>query len=473
MKKFLLPLFAACVFAAPAIADDAVYGTSPETAKPFPVNGWFLPSLDDAPAEVWFTIKNEKAAPINWGSAPVAPDEHQIFVYLCDGGQEAFQMVAGSDSYALLPGQEYLVKITPKAPGYFCMGSGVTDMEFPADRFEGKVPFYPIDRTSRDWDSPNYMGVNNSQDPGTTVYYLYDFDYPSQLTLKTPASPADGIPAGPAFDITNVKAIHVECPGGTNIGNGLMAPYVKAGRNVIEITVSEDVTTEQYGFSIGLDGFNIFNCGNRLLYSQSMKLDTEETYPDAYYTVERYFEVPEDGTYTFTNHGAVGSILNIGRVNRLPVDPDDPYAGRPFECVWDDIVSATVGNTDACIVVEGLKKDELVLVQSDAFGVIGEGMENQPYLMVTKGDNSAVGSVAADGNSLKVTAANGVLSVESVLLASGAEVAVYDMNANKVASAKAAVGAANLNVALDVAPGVYVVVVYGKGNSESAKIVVK
>ena len=79
MKKFLLPLFAACVFAAPAIADDAVYGTSPETAKPFPVNGWFLPSLDDAPAEVWFTIKNEKTAPINWGGAPTA-DERQVFV---------------------------------------------------------------------------------------------------------------------------------------------------------------------------------------------------------------------------------------------------------------------------------------------------------------------------------------------------------------------------------------------------------
>ena len=469
MKKFLLPLFAACVFAAPAIADDVVYGTSPETAKPFPVGGWFLPSLDDAPAEVWFTIKNEKTGPINWGGAPTA-DERQVFVYLCDGGSEAFQWMEGTDSYALLPGQEYLVKITPKAAGNFCFGSGVSDMEFPADRFEGKWPFYPIDRTSTDVESPNYRGLANSQAPGTTAYYLYNFDYPSQLSITSTQTPGSSMPA---MDITNVDAIHIQCPGGTNTGSGLMAPYVKAGRNVIGITVSADVTAEEYPFSIGLNGFTIFNCGNRLLYDKSMQLDTEETYPDAYYTVDRYFEVPEDGTYTFTNHGAVGSILNIGRVNRLPVDPDDPYAGRPFECVWDDIQSATVGNTDAVIVVDNLKKGELVLVQSDAFGVIGEGSDNFPYLMVTKGNNSAVGAVAADGNTLKVAAANGVLSVESVLLASGAEVAVYDMNANKVASAKAAAGDANLEVALDAAPGVYVVVVYGKGNSESAKIVVK
>ena len=63
--------------------------------------------------------------------------------------------------------------------------------------------------------------------------------------------------------------------------------------------------------------------------------------------------------------------------------------------------------------------------------------------------------------------------MESVLLASGAEVAVYDMMARKVASATAANGASNLEMNLDVTPGVYIVVVYGKGNSESAKIAVK
>lgn len=99
-------------------------------------------------------------------------------------------------------------------------------------------------------------------------------------------------------------------------------------------------------------------------------------------------------------------------------------------------------------------------------------MSNLPYLKVTKGQ-SGVSEIAANENALKVNVSNGKLQVESVLLASGAEVAVYDMLANKVASVNAAEGAASLEMALDVNPGVYVVVVYGKGNSESVKIAVK
>ena len=143
-----------------------------------------------------------------------------------------------------------------------------------------------------------------------------------------------------------------------------------------------------------------------------------------------------------------------------------------YECVWDGMKTATVGNSDAVVTVENLKAGETVLVQSDSFGVIGEGMSNLPYLKVTKGQ-SGVSEIAANENALKVNVSNGKLQVESVLLASGAEVAVYDMLANKVASVNAAEGAASLEMALDVNPGVYVVVVYGKGNSESVKIAVK
>lgn len=317
---------------------------------------------------------------------------------------------------------------------------------------EGKYPFYPIDKRDN-------QGAANTQAPGTTVYYLYNFAYPSQLTFND-------FDFMPVMDVTSVEAIHIECPGGTNKGSAVAGPYVKAGLNVIGVTVSE-AATEDVQFMIGLNAFTTLNCGNNLLRGKSMQLDAQETYPDAYYTVDRFFEVPEDGTYTFTNHGAAGTILNVGKVNRI--DPDNQYK---YECDWTDIKSATVGNEDAVITVDNLKKGELVLVQSDAFGIIGAGMENLPYLMVTKG-SAAVGSVVADGNSLKVAASNGVLSVESVLLASGAEVAVYDMNAGKVASATSAAGAANLEMALDVPAGIYVVVVYGKGNSESAKIVVK
>ena len=109
-------------------------------------------------------------------------------------------------------------------------------------------------------------------------------------------------------------------------------------------------------------------------------------------------------------------------------DPDNQYA---YECDWSDIQSATVGNDDATIVVSGLTAGEKVLVQSDAFGVIGEGSDNRPYLMVVKGGSTGISDIKADNSTLKVNAANGRLNVESVLLASGAEVAVYDIMARK------------------------------------------
>ena len=97
-----------------------------------------------------------------------------------------------------------------------------------------------------------------------------------------------------------------------------------------------------------------------------------------------------------------------------------------------------------------------------------------PYLLVEKGGTTTgIADITADGSTLKATAAAGKLNVESVLLAQGAEVAVYDMMARKVASATSAEGADSIEMNLDVNAGVYIVVVYGKGNSESVKIAVK
>lgn len=450
MKKILLPVIALCAFTAPAFADE-VYGTTPETAQPFPAGGWFVETLDGAPAEAWFTITNQQASPVLWGDAPtVAPDiteKQQIFVYLCNGGQQAFQMFEGDDGYVLLPAQEYLVKITPKAPGFFASMPGTP---LPPS-MEGRK-YYPKDITAA-------QNLTQTQAPGSTVWYLYNAPYSSQLTATDAFTPV--------MDITTIEAIHIQCPGGTNTGNGMVGPYIKAGRNVIGVTIS-DAATDNISFNFGLNAMVTLNCSNNLLRGQSLALDAKNTYPDAYYTVDRFFKVPKDGSYTFTNHGAKGTILNVGKVKLT--DPDNnPYA---FECDWSDIKSATVGNEDAVITVSDLKEGEIVLVQSDAFGVIGEGTDNLPYLMVSEG-SSALSSVEADGNTLALSVANGTLSVESVLLASGAEVAVYDMLARKVAGAVAPEGASNLDINLDVTPGVYVVVVYGKGNSESAKIVVK
>lgn len=450
MKKFLLPLFAMGMIALPAMADE-VYGTSPETAKPFPVGGWFLPTLDDAPAEVWFTITNNQAAPINWGSAPTAA-ERQIFVYLCDGGSEAFQWVEGTDSYALMPGQEYVVKITPKAAGNFCFGSGTNDMVFP-EAWKGKYKFYPIDKREE-------QNTAILTTPGTT-WYLYDFNYPSPLVIK-PVVGSEIL----MDKITEVEAIHIECPGGTNIGDALVAPHVKAGKSVIGVTIAEDAVFENAPF-ISLDAFTALSCNNNLLRGQALQLDQKTTYPDAYYTVDKFFRVPEDGTYTFKNHGAKGTILNVGKV--VLTDPNNEFKS---ECDWTDIKTATVGEDDAAVVVD-LKAGEIVAVQSDAFGIIGEGLANAPYLLVEKGNTASVAGVAEDDQAIVASVAGGVLNVKSVLLASGAKVAVYDMSARKVAEAAAPQGASEFNMGLDVAPGTYAVVVYGKGNSETVKVVVK
>jgi len=243
--------------------------------------------------------------------------------------------------------------------------------------------------------------------------------------------------------------------------------------NVIGVTVSS-TATEASQFQLSVNAMVTLNCANNFSRSVGLVLDTPTSYPDSYYTVDKYFTVPEDGDYTFINHGAKGTLLNVGDVK--VVDGIDGL-GNPkkiYECDWTNIKTATVGENDAMIALTGLTKGQIIAVQSDAFGVIGEGPANLPYLKVVKGNQSGIADVVAeDGNTLKATVVGGKLNVESVLLASGAEVAVYDMLARKVASAVAADGAASLEINLDVNPGVYVVVVYGKGNSESAKIAVK
>ncbi|WP_297064230.1 hypothetical protein [uncultured Duncaniella sp.] len=452
MKKILLPAIAACVCVAPAFGQ--VYGTTPETAKPFPAaGGWFVPNLEDAPSEAWFKITSPQATPALWGDAPSdytnpVPAGQQIFVYLCEGGQQAFQMNEGSDAYVLMPGQEYLVKITPKVAGFFGMSPA---NPLPASRFEGKEKYYPISVSSEEF------GQTRTIAAGETQWFELTVPYATQITTNYMMAPV--------LAVEKIEAIHIDCHGATNTGSGLMGPYVKAGKNVVGFTASADAAAT---FQIGYNAMLTLNCGNNLLRGQSLTIDAKNTYPDAYYTVDRYFTVPEDGTYTFINHGAKGTILSIGKIKLT--DPENQYA---YECDWNDIKDATVGNEDATIVVNDLVAGEKVLVQSDAFGVIGEGPDNLPYLMVVKGDVSGIDEIAADNNGLKVNASNGRLRVESVLLASGAEVAVYDTMARKVASAVAAEGSENLEMNLDVASGVYVVVVYGKGNSESAKISVK
>lgn len=445
-----------CVCATTVNAQE-VWGTTPETAKPFPTGMWFLTSLENVPEECWFTYTNTATNVVVWGAAPDVNGEKvkQVTVYLCNGGQEAMQYPIDDNfdpnTYILQPGKEYLVKITPKATGIFCMGATPANPNWT----EGAFKYYPVDITAA-------QNLTQSVDPGTTKWFKVKYDYPSQIQIQNFMDPSAG------SKIEKIEAIHIECPGGTNVGTGLIGPYIKAGETILGVTASASAT-DPVSFNFTLNAMTEVNCGNNGGFGKAtnskMTVGQPSSYPDAYYTVDRYFEVPEDGSYTFINHGAKGTILNIGKVY---VNEQNRNA-----CDWTDIKTATVGNEDAKIVIEDLKAGDKLVVESDAFDVIGKGAEDLPYLLVTKATESGIADIAADNNTLTANVSSGRLAVSSVLLASGAEVAVYDMLARKVASATAAEGAASIEMDLDVAPGVYVVVVYGKGNSESVKISVK
>lgn len=444
MKKLLLTLAGCALASTVALADD-VYGLTPETAKPFPAGGWFVKSLDNAPAEAWFTLSLSNTTPVLWGDCPTA-SERQMWVYLGVGGKEAFQMSEG-DSYVLLPGREYLLKITPKATGTFSM---MPETPLPP-AWEGQYFYYPKDITAA-------QNQTQNQAPGSTVWYLFNCAYPSQITTNYVMMPVP--------EVETVEAIHIEAPGGTNVGSGIMGPYVKEGLNVVGITVSKTATAD-VSFTIGLNAMVTLSEKNNLLRGKSMELDAKNTYPDAYYTVDRYFKVPENGSYKFINHGAKGTDLIIGKVNLT--DPTNQYK---YECDWSDKKSATVGDDDASIIVDNLKKDDILIVRSDAYDVLGGGADNLPYLMVQKSGGSSVNEIAGTAGALKVRAANGAILIESALLAEGAEVSVYDMLGRKVAGTSAA-GDASIRLNADLGSGIYVVSVAGKNGSESEKVSIR
>lgn len=445
MKKFLLTLVGCALASSAAFAAEAVYGTTPETAKPFPAAGWYLESLDNAPAEAWFTLKLTNTTPAQWGDCPVA-SERQMWVYLGAGGNEAFQMMEG-DSYVLFPGREYLLKISPKASGFFGMMPAMPLKP----TWEGQYNYYPKDITAA-------QNLTQTQAPGTTAWYLFNSPYPSQITGKFPMTPVP--------EIEKIEVIHIENPGGTNVGTGLFGPYIKKGLNVIGVTISKEATAD-ISFIFGLEMMTIFNEHSNLLRGQAMAMDVKNTYPDAYYTVDRYFKVPEDGSYKFTNHGAKGTDLVIGKVNLT-----DPANAYKYVCDWSDKKSAKVGDEDASIVVDNLKKDEILIVRSDAYDVLGGGADNMPYLMVQKYEGSSVDEIAGTASRLSVKANRGSILIESALLADGAEVAVYDMLGRKVAGTSAA-GDASIRLNADLGCGVYVVSVAGKNGSESVKVSIR
>lgn len=462
MKKALLLAALSLCLSGSAIADN-VFGLTPEDAKPLPMM-LSLMSEADAADEMWFTWTcpaTQNGRPMMFPGMDPDPSRHIFFMYTCaDGTMDAPQMTAGSNSYIVTPGTQYLVKmLRPTTYGPMMMMNGP---ELPAT-MEGREYF------------PKKMSETRVelQAAGTTVWYDTDIALTTMVGAGIYGDGEFGWTNHP--DITSIVVKHQECPGGVSQGTPDFPAYNKAGRNIIGITVAETLTrpSTTYGedkiqFMLSLKAMQTLNCTNKLHHTTVLGKDDlgkELSYPDAYWTVDKVFEAPEDGTYTFTNHGAPGTELNIGSV---VVTPDEYIPTGAWSCDFSDGETAVCGTDDASI-VKTLAKGQRVVVQSNAFDKLGA----PTYLKIEKGGQSSTDAVEVAGNGLKVSVNGGAMTVSSVLLAAGAEVAVYDMNARKVAGVKVAAGAETQVVDVNLPAGVYMVVVYGKSQSETAKVIVK
>ena len=443
MKKFLL----LSTLAVAMTANAADYGTSPETAVDFP--GFWSPdqSLVDNKTEVWFKFKvtTQNGRPALYPSMPPS-GEYQVF-QCADGTMEAPKNSTGV--YVVESGEEYLFKLVPGSTAPVMLSG----LEFRDDSEKG-AEYYPIEIPA------NEMNLYKKQAPGTTVWYKCNFAYPSNITASFFNMPV--------MDVEKIVVKHQECPGGINEGSAILPAYNKAGTNIVGITVSAAATAEAE-FILAPNAMGTFNCGANLSRGPKLGLNEETTYPNAYWTVDKVFEAPEDGEYTFINHAAKGSELNIGKIVRG--DADTSPFGNKLSCDFSEGETAIVGDKDAMI-VKTLAKGDLVAVQSDVFTKLEEGA---PYLKVVKGNaTGGINNVGNDNNTVEIVALGGKsFSINNVLLAGGAKVVAYDMNARKVAETAVAAGTESQVITLDVPSGIYLIVVYGANRSASAKVVVE
>lgn len=448
MKKFLL----LSTLAVAMTANAADYGTSPETAVDLPASGWELTSMDNAPAEAWFKVKitTPTGGPAMFPTMAVAaPGVRESWIYQCaDGTFEAPEMSSGAGNYILESGKEYFMKIVPTKAGVY--GTGI----LPLPESQKGREYYPIEIPA------NEMNLYQKQAPGTTVWYKCDFATTSNVSAAYMGMPI--------MDIEKIVVKHQACPGGINEGSALMPAYNKAGTNVVGITVASTATADVQ-FLLSAGGPTTTNCAMNLSRAPKLVLDEQNTYPNAYWTVDRVFEAPEDGEYTFINHAAKGSELNIGKA--VKGDTDTSSWGFKLSCDFSEGETAIVGDKDAMI-VKTLAKGDLVAVQSDVFTKLEEGA---PYLKVVKGNaTGGINNVGNDNNAVEIVALGGKsFSINNVLLAGGAKVVAYDMNARKVAETAVAAGTESQVITLDVPSGIYLIVVYGANRSASAKVVVE
>ena len=434
LLSLVLSLFGGGIFSQRALAQDDCEHASPMMVVM--LNG-------DHGAGKWYSVNiaMESVFPM---STPAGLEDDAITIYKDCDGNEAIKL---SPNFYYLPAGAYKVFVKSELNGGMLMLMGTPTTNAPA----GMYCFKPIELTTETWSQFQTPAKNS------TTWYSIPVAYPAPVvvTARTEAMPFmhnDGI-------VTKVVTKLLDCEGGTNESNELTPnrAYAKGGQNLVAVTIS-DADFSNIGFS--LDAMSAAGCNNHVDHATLMTLDTEMTYPDAFYTVDYRFVVPEDGNYRFINHGAEGTILRVGKIVENVCDFDT----TPLSAVVDE------GNVAE--VAAAFKAGDLVVVESDAYDKLNDG---QPYLKVVKGGES-VGIIRTQKASREITVTenlNGSFSVSSYLLKEGVEVAVYDMGARKVYSQKAKAHAEDVQLNLNVRPGQYLVVVYGSNRSATARITVR
>lgn len=450
MKRFyLLSLFAALV----AFGNVKAQGTSCETATPW--TGMFMGfKTDSYPADGWYTVTAQVASMISFSGLNGGVVVDDVHLYEGCSGNEAY--ITGKDAamgtlgFYMEAGVEYKLHITQRTNDMvFVMANPLDISRAP----EGLYCFKPI--------KVENIGLFQNIKAGTTWFQM-EFAYPAPLQVNVMSSESGNTTTA----ITSVETNHLGCGQGVNLSTELL-PYrtlAKGGTNLVAVTASEPCM-----ISFSLDAINATGCGNKPAYMKSIELDVENTYDNAYYTLDRRFLVPETGTYTFINHGAEGTVLSVGVMNEFDnngrVDYTCDFETRPL--------MAVVGANNKAAVAATFNEGDLVVVRSDAYGKL-EG--SLPYLKVEKG-TSGITSATVGGNRevvLSENPTNGNFVVKSFLLADGAEVNVYDMNARKVFGTSVAAGTTEAQVRMEGVPaGNYLLVVMGRSRSASTKLIVK
>lgn len=459
MKKFYVSLAASLMLLVPA-AVNAQDGTSCDNAQPF--TGMLMGSM--IKGTTWYTVTvNELSM---FPGSVVNSNQAELVIFEGCDGKEAISN--GENCYFLYPGVEYKMRITPKENVAAMLIMGGTPL---GGAPEGMYCVKPIDLTATEGAVKQKLG--------RTLWYKKDFAYNGKLNITK-----DGINP-PSSYLTKVEVRNGDGSGVPNIGKQTLlgtvamapAPFVKSGVNLIAITFDADPSgTETEGQFILGQRANT-DCANRPeRMSNALSLGASNSVENGYYVNDWTFTPTETGTYTFTCYSAEGTVFNVGTIEATGEkrNPGTEYETDVYACKYELSEPVLVSSDNTASIVLNLTAGTKYVVHYDAdYALEGEG--NTPYVNVVKG-TTGIDNVTQNKTDVLVSEnpTDGTFTVSSYLLSHGAEIALYDMAAKKVFSAKAYGGSSEQDVQLyGVKAGTYLLVVYGANRSACTKLIVK